>query len=114
MNHSFKVLSTYYHNAEKEPICFFLLQVCFLALVCYDFELDCCLKKVCFKKRKAAALSKSEGLFKEMEEGMKDLLEESFYFVEEFKAAVEEDEDELLEQEMLSLNLLEALNTSLQ
>ncbi|KAI9364766.1 hypothetical protein BD770DRAFT_461188 [Pilaira anomala] len=57
MNELLKVLSIYYTNAEKEPIFFSLLQVCLLALVCYDLELDCCLKKALhnckasFKKR---------------------------------------------------------------
>ncbi|KAI9358783.1 hypothetical protein BD770DRAFT_386960 [Pilaira anomala] len=41
---------------EKERTLFFLLQVCFLTLVCYDFHIDCCIKKtlcsckVCFKE----------------------------------------------------------------
>ncbi|KAI9366590.1 hypothetical protein BD770DRAFT_468346 [Pilaira anomala] len=57
MNELIKVPLLYYNNAEKEPILFFLLQAYFLALVCYDFELDCCLKKAlhnckaCLKKR---------------------------------------------------------------
>ncbi|KAI9359705.1 hypothetical protein BD770DRAFT_426511 [Pilaira anomala] len=44
-------------TTQKEPILFFLLQAYFIALVCYDFELDCCTKKalhdckVCYKKK---------------------------------------------------------------
>ncbi|KAI9358714.1 hypothetical protein BD770DRAFT_386812 [Pilaira anomala] len=46
-----------YITAEKERTLFFLLQVCFLTLVCYDFHIDCCIKKtlcscmVCFKEK---------------------------------------------------------------
>ncbi|KAI9361437.1 hypothetical protein BD770DRAFT_408585 [Pilaira anomala] len=68
MNEPFKVLTIHYTNAEKEAIFFFLLQVCFLALVCYDLELDCCLKKlfhdckVCSKKRVQTFVSRMLGL----------------------------------------------------
>ncbi|KAI9358688.1 hypothetical protein BD770DRAFT_410005 [Pilaira anomala] len=43
-------------TTEKERTLFFLLQACFLTLVCYDFHIDCCIKKtlcsckVCFKE----------------------------------------------------------------
>ncbi|KAI9358728.1 hypothetical protein BD770DRAFT_386843, partial [Pilaira anomala] len=43
-------------TTEKERTLFFLLQVFFLTLVCYDFHIDCCIKKalcsckVCFKE----------------------------------------------------------------
>lgn len=64
----FKVSLTYYTNAKKEAIFFFLLRLCFLALVCYDFELDCCLKKtlydckVCSKKGAKAFVTRMLGL----------------------------------------------------
>ncbi|KAI9358805.1 hypothetical protein BD770DRAFT_387006 [Pilaira anomala] len=32
-------------TTEKERTLFFLLQVCFLTLVCYDLHIDCCIKK---------------------------------------------------------------------